>query len=209
MDIKNFTVKKYLIGCFYDSDFSYKQSKGNFLNKAKAIFRSNKLVYLEHQDLGDILIGDKNKFQIRLTDSTLHFEGVFTKEEFLKFSHELFTLHENIFPDTILNKMGFVVYFEKNESKSDNLFKKYFSNIDISEVGNLNFRLNYSETINSTKYNINLSLRKDELSQNVNGEIDFNLSKSDNNILTNESIDNIFNDLYDYYKNTLFVKIGL
>lgn len=201
MDIRNFKVQKFLMGCFYETDFSYNQNKGKFLNKVKNVFKGSQLAYLEHQELGDILVSKNNKLQIRILDRSMHFEGDFNKENFMTYSKELFKIHGDVFPESLLNKIGFVVYFEKNDSFNDDLFKKYFTNIKISEAINVNFRINYSLKIKDTIYNVNLSLRKDEITKNVNGEIDFNISLSEN---YNLSIESVFNDLYDYYKTSLF-----
>jgi hypothetical protein len=211
MTIKDFKRTQLLFGLFLEEDYSYDINKGKFYNEIKRKFKDkHKLVYISDPRIGDNMLDETNKtFKIVTHRDRLHFENNSSKENFIIECNEIVKIHNHIFENNSINKIGFIQHFEMNKKKSEFLKSHFFKNLPSYDLIQLDFHLNYKKIIKNKEYNFNLALDQNKITNIISGRLDMNIT--DDNLKTTD-IKNIFDILDIYYKdefiNDFFVENG-
>ncbi len=214
---ENINISSYLVGFHsFRKDHNYGNYKTNLINDLQALLNLN----FNSFKVGGIDILKVNLddlFEIRLTPNTIVYQDNLGFDEIVKNANEIVKLWSRYSPNVKLSLIGLVTNFDINISKPTNqhdyrLMKTYFKDFYIGKkLKGIDLRLNYSVSVKSYDYNVNLTLiEKDEKDYILQGSIDFNAT-TENTIsgLKFDCSDRTFSAARDYFEDDLFQFLNL
>lgn len=204
MEIKDLKIEKYLCGIFFEEDYSYDSKKGDFFNNVKTYFlkkdKRAQFQLVTNVLPGDVMVNQKNKlFKITTGATSLHYENDSTKDDFITDCTKIYEFHRSVFSNSALVRLGFIVYFQvQAQTKEKQLLRNsILNNFQSHDFKSLDIHLNYEKKLNDQPYNVNLNLHDDNAY--IKGDLDINLTASEDLSLNQDNLKPIFIALNNYY----------